>query len=139
MLNFAYFQFNGSSFSVHSNLEFHMFDQSLQNAIPLLLQRGDPVSRNRYSSVFFLFLAEICDVNSVESDRANFFPILLCLYSFKPHEFVVLFLIELHLLVKTLECNLPLSGFNLNNNQIRNTPLIILLAYHFILLILISF
>ena len=45
-------ELNSSPFSVHSHLNFHMLDQSLEDGIPMLLQWGEPMPRNWDPSVF---------------------------------------------------------------------------------------
>lgn len=52
--NFTYSDFNASTFSIHSYLQFHMFNQSLQNAVPVLFQGCVSMSGYRDSSVFIL-------------------------------------------------------------------------------------
>ena len=58
-------QLDSSSFGVHSNLQFHVLDERLQDAVPFLLQGCEPVPWHWDSPVLVL-LPQVTNVDLVE-------------------------------------------------------------------------
>ena len=89
----TYPDLDSASLCVHSHLQLHMLDQSLEYGVPLLLQWCKSMSWHRYASIFVLLDAQ---VRNTDLSKLNLFNIdsllavLLCLHSLKLHQLLLL-------------------------------------------------
>ena len=77
----TYPKFDCATLCIHSYLKLHVFNQGLQDALPVLFERSVSVARHRDSSVL-VFHSKISDLDLIEFDLSG----LLGLNGLELHE-----------------------------------------------------
>lgn len=96
---------NSATLGVHSDLQFHVFNESLKNGLPVLLKRCVSVTGHRDSSVLVLY-AQVSDLDLIEFDLVCSTLVVFSLNSLKSHELFLFSIFKLHVLIDTSKCSL---------------------------------
>lgn len=83
-----------------------MFDQSFEDGVPLLLERGEAVAGHGHSAVLVLLRAQVSNVDFVEVDLTDLGFVFFGLHSFELHELLLLVSRQFHVFVNTFESDL---------------------------------
>lgn len=114
----TYSEFDSATFGVHAHLELHVFDEGLEDGVPLLLQGSESVSGHGDPAVLVFLSAEVGNLHFVEVNFPDSVFVLFGLNSLELHELRVLLGGQLHLLINAIKGHLLLISLGFLHQSI---------------------